>query len=122
MFKSKFSLITILVLVSAVALTAEPISPNYTGGPEPVYGWDNLRENAEYPSLTRGMCCATKVVLKFKIDAVGNVSDIQVANSGGAPYDQAAIDAVLKTKWNPAMQNGNARAVTYELPFEFYSN
>ena len=122
MFKTRLSLITVLVLISAVGLMAEPIAPNYTGAPEPVYGWDNLRENAEYPSLTRGMCCATSVVLQLKIDEVGNVSNIEVSKSGGAPYDQAAIDAVLKTKWNPAMQNGIARAVTYELPFEFYSN
>lgn len=122
MFKTRLSLIVTIILISAVGLMADPISPNYTGGPEPVYGWDNLRENAEYPSLTRGMCCATSVTLKFKIDEVGNISEIQVSESGGKPYDQAAIEAVMKTKWNPAMQNGTARAVTYELPFEFYSN
>ena len=121
MIKTKLTLTALLLLISTVSLVADPISTNYTAGPEPVYGWDNLEENAEYPSLTRGMCCATSVVLNFKIDAVGKVSQIEVAKSGGAPYDQAAIEAVMSTKWNPAMQNGTARPVTMSLPFEFYS-
>lgn len=122
MIKAKLTLTTLLVLISVSGLFAEPISTNYTAGPEPVYGWENLQANTEYPSLTSGFCCETAVVLSFRIDAVGNVSQIEVTKSGGAPYDQAAIDAVLDTKWNPAMQNGNATPVHYELPFEFYSN
>ncbi len=121
MIKAKLTLTALLVLISAVSLTAEPISTNYTAGPEPVYGWDNLQENAEYPSLTAGLCCATSVVVNFNVDAVGNVSQIEVTKSGGAPYDQAAIDAVMSTKWNPAMQNGTATPVALSLPFEFYS-
>ena len=121
MFKTKLSLTALLVLISTVSLIAEPITPNYTANPEPVYGWDALEANAEYPSLTRGLSNDVAVVLRFKIDQVGNVSDIQVSESGGAPYDAAAMEAVAKTKWNPAMMNGHAIPVTYELPFEFYS-
>ena len=121
MIKTKLTLTALLLLISTVSLTAEPISTNYTAGPEPVYGWENLRANAEYPSLPRSHSYASSVVLNFKIDEVGKVSQIQVAKSGGAPYDQAAITAVMNTKWNPAMQNGMARPVTFALPFEFYS-
>jgi len=121
MIKTKLTLTALLLLISTVSLTAEPISTNYTAGPEPVYGWDNLEDNAEYPSITRGLCCATSVVVNFKIDAIGTVSQIEVTKSGGAPYDQAAIDAVMSTKWNPAMQNGNATPVSFSVPFEFYS-
>lgn len=119
MIKSKLSFITILVLISAIGLNAEPISTNYTAAPEPVYGWDNLAENAEYPSLIRDLGSESSVVLTFKVDILGNVSNIQVSTSGGAPYDEAAIEAVKKTKWYPAMQNGKATPVSYELPFEF---
>ena len=121
MFKTKLSLTALLVLISTVSLMAEPIKTNYTANPEPVYGWDALEANAEYPSLPRGLCCDVAVTVSFKVDRVGNVSDIQISESGGAPYDAAAMAAVAKTKWNPAMQNGHAIPVTYELPFEFYS-
>jgi len=121
MIKTKLTLTALLLLISTVGLMAEPVSTNYTAAPEPVYGWDNLQENAEYPSLTKGFCCATSVVLSFRIDAIGNISQIEVAKSGGAPYDLAAINAVTSTKWNPAMQNGTATPVSYQLPFEFYS-
>lgn len=121
MIKTKLTLTALLLLISTVSLTAEPVSTNYTAGPEPVYGWENLQKNAEYPSLTRGLCCATSVVVNFRIDAVGQVSQIEVAKSGGAPYDKAAIDAIMSTKWNPAMQNGTATPVSFSLPFEFYS-
>ena len=120
MIKSKRSLIAILVLFTVMGLYAEPISTNYTAAQEPVYGWDNLKENAEYPSLITELNNGSSVVLTFKLDVLGNVSNIQVLSSGGAPYDQAAIEAVLKTKWYPAMQNGKATPVSYELPFEFY--
>ncbi len=121
MIKTKLTLTALLLLISTVSLVADPISTNYTAGPEPVYGWNNLEKNAEYPSLTSALCCATSVVVNFKIDALGKVSQIEVTRSGGAPYDQAAIEAVMSTKWNPAMQNGTATPVSLSLPFEFYS-
>jgi len=122
MIKTKLTLTTILLLISAMGLIAEPLSTDYTAGPEPVYGWSELKENAEYPSLTKGFSSETAVTLTFRIDVVGNVSQIEITQSGGAPYDQAAINAVMSTKWNPAMQNGTAIPVSYELPFEFHSN
>jgi len=122
MIKTRLTASAITLLIAASGVFAEPISTNYTAGPEPVYGWQDLEAHAEYPTLTKGICCETSVVLTFKIDAIGKVSDVKVTRSGGAPYDQAAIDAVLNTKWNPAMQNGHATPVSYELPFEFYSH
>lgn len=122
MIKTRLTASAIILLIAVSGVIGEPISTNYTAGPEPVHGWKDLEAHAEYPSLTKGICCETSVVLTFKIDAIGKVSDVTVTQSGGAPYDQAAIDAVMSTKWNPAMQNGHATAVKYELPFEFYSH
>jgi len=121
MFKTRLSFIALSLLISSAVIMAEPVSANYSGGPEPVYGWKALEANAEYPSITRGSRCDAAVVLRFRIDKLGKVSNIQVSQSGGAPYDEAAMEAVARTKWNPAMQNGHATAVTYELPFQFCS-
>lgn len=121
MIKAKLTLSTLALLLSVSFLSAEPISNTYTNVPEPVYGMDALENNTIYPSIAQDMGNDGYVLLRFHVDKVGNVSNISVTQSGGAVFDQAAIDAVQKTDWNPAMQNGTAIAVTFEIPFEFYS-
>lgn len=119
MIKKNITLATLILAITAGSLLANPMSLNYTSAPEPVYGMKALKEQATYPSLAKDLGVNGYVEVKFHIDVVGNISDVQIARSGGAPFDQSAISAVLSTDWNPAMQNGKAVAVTYTVPFEF---
>ncbi len=105
MTKANLTLSTIIILVTAMTAVAAPMM-NYTSAPEPVRGIEALKQNTEYPKIPAPLREEGLVVVKFRVDVIGNVSDIQ---------------AVRKTDWNPAMQNGRAIAVTYLLPLEFHS-
>ncbi len=121
MKKTKLTLTTLVLLLSMTTLIAEPVSNNYSSVPEPVNGMEYLEENTIYPDFQRELGNDGYVVLNFHVDAVGEVSNIVVTRSSGTTFDQAAITAVQNTDWNPAMQNGIAVPVTFELPFEFHS-
>jgi protein TonB len=120
MTKANLTLSTIIILVTAMTAVAAPMM-NYTSAPEPVRGIEALKQNTEYPKIPAPLREEGLVVVKFRVDVIGNVSDIQIAQSGGSLLDDRAIQAVRKTDWNPAMQNGRAIAVTYLLPLEFHS-
>ena len=122
MTKTKLTLTALLLIVSTASLMAEPVSTNYTAKPEPVHGLQDLQKHTIFPALEQDRRNDGYVVLNFHIDVVGNISNIEVAKSGGASFDQAAIDAVMSTDWNPAMQNGTAIPVNFQIPFEFYAN
>ncbi|NQV49396.1 MAG: energy transducer TonB [Candidatus Marinimicrobia bacterium] len=121
MIKTKLILSTLVTLLSVTALMADPISTNYTAEPEPVYGLEYLENQTIYPTLEQDLRNDGYVVLNFHVDVVGNISNIQVAKSGGTQFDASAIAAVLNTDWNPAMQNGTAVPVTFQLPFVFHA-
>ena len=121
MLKSKLILSTVIVLLSVTHLVAEPISTNYTAQPEPVHGMQFLKAQTQFPAYDQNIRNDGYVLLNFHVDKVGNISNIKVAQSGGSRFDAAAIAAVEKTDWNPAMQNGTAIPVTFQLPFEFHA-
>ncbi len=121
MLKSKLILSALIVTLSTTFLVAEPISTNYTSVPEPVHGMEYLQSQTHFPAQLQELKQNGYVVLNFHVDVVGNVSNIQIAQSGGSQFDAAAITAVQNTDWNPAMQNGTAIPVTFQVPFEFHA-
>ena len=46
------------------------------------------------------------VNLEFFIDKNGDVTEVEIIRGTGTVLDQAAIDAVKKSKWTPARQKG----------------
>ena len=122
MIRTKFTIITLAFFLSAANLIAEPVANSFSSDPEPVRGMQYLEDQTFYPLLERELGIEADVVLSFQVDRLGNVSNIIVTQSGGSLFNESAIDAVVNTEWNPAMQNGNSIAVTFELPFEFRSN
>lgn len=119
MIKKKMTLATLILAITAGTLLANPMNLNYTSAPEPVYGMKALKQQATYPKIAQDVGVNSYVEVKFNIDILGNVTDIQVTRSGGSAFDESAISAILSTEWNPAMQNGKAVAVSYTVPFEF---
>jgi protein TonB len=48
-----------------------------------------------------------KVFVRFKVDVDGNISQIEVIESGGIKFDNEVMRVLKKMpKWSPAMQNG----------------
>ena len=98
---------------------AEPMVSSKCCKPSPVGGIETLVKNASYPDIAREYRFEADVTLNFKVDQLGNVSAVQVTESGGPMFDESAISAVLNTEWSPAMQNGTPVSVIYEVPFEY---
>lgn len=60
------------------------------------------------------------VVLRVDVDAAGNPGNVDIiSRSGSRDLDRAAIEAVRKWKFRPAMQGGQAVASQVEVPIDF---
>ena len=60
------------------------------------------------------------MLLKMRITAQGGVEDVQVIRSAGHPdLDESAIEAVRRSRFEPARRNGEPVAVERTLPVVF---
>jgi len=59
------------------------------------------------------------VVLLVTVGADGSVRDVSVASSGGPALDGAAIAAVLRWKFKPALRDGQPFEARVRIPFRF---
>ena len=117
--KTKLTLISLALLISVADLLAEPLNRKDWCPPSPVGGMQTLKNNVVYPELARTVRYEGDVILKFKVDRQGGISDVTVVQSGGPEFDKAAIAAVMKTAWQPAQESGQPIKVVYALPFRF---
>jgi protein TonB len=72
----------------------------------------------EYPEVARKARIAGKVLLSAVIDREGNVTDVTVLK-GHPMLNNAAIDAVKKWKYKPAIQNGKPVKVYMTVGVDF---
>ena len=121
MNKTKLTLIALILLLGATQVMANRKLDRNCCQPMPVGGLETLSRNTVYPAFALTVKNDADVILNFHVDKNGNVSDIQVAKSGGDMFDESAIKAVINTQWTPAMQNGHPVALTFALPFEYRS-
>jgi protein TonB len=76
--------------------------------------------NPDYPRLARQAGIAGTVWVKALIDEQGNVIKAIVAKSSGTvSLDESAIDAAVKNKFKPGIQNGRPVKVWVTYPVEF---
>ena len=81
--------------------TITPITPAY-----PKYELENGVEGVVY--------------IQFRIDTLGNVAESYIAKSSkNKNLDNAALNAVSNSKWDPAENQGKRVSVWQTLPFEF---
>lgn len=60
------------------------------------------------------------VVLRVDVDAGGSPGNVDVVSRSGSRHlDRAAVEAVRKWKFRPAMQDGKAVASQVEVPIDF---
>lgn len=109
----------LFVLASALVLNANPMEADVITKPQPIGGIPSMCEHVTYPDLAMDLGQEGRVILRFKVDEFGNVSNIQVIQSGGFLLDQAAMAAVTSTEWIPASRNHQNYSVLFQLPFNF---
>ena len=60
-----------------------------------------------------------RVLVSFIIDEEGNVSQAKILDSFNVKLNDVVLDKVRQTKYKPAVQNGRAVRVKYQLPIVF---
>ncbi len=97
-----------------------PIFFAYDDPPEPIGGFAAIQRNLEYPEIARKAGVEGRVIVQCVIDEKGNVIRTQVVKSlGNNGCDEAAVAAIKKTKWKPAMQRDKPVKVQVSIPVVF---
>ncbi|WP_368566004.1 TonB family protein [Pseudoxanthomonas sp. UTMC 1351] len=81
-----------------------------------------LASNAipEYPPAALRSGVGGTVVVRAKIDASGKPAEVSIAKrSGNRDLDRAAVQAVRRWKFQPAIRNGRATASVVRIPVDF---
>ncbi|MEN2993904.1 MAG: energy transducer TonB [Thermodesulfovibrio sp.] len=77
------------------------------------------REVPIYPQVARRLGKEGKVVLRLTIDEKGELVNIEVLEGASYGFTEAAIEAVKKSKFAPAIKNGKPVASRAILPVRF---
>ncbi len=87
--------------------------------PEPIGGIAAIQKNVHYPEIAKRAGVEGRVYVKTYIDENGNVAGTEVVKGIGTGLDEAAEDAILKTKFKPGMQRGKNVKVQVMVPIQF---
>ena len=87
--------------------------------PEPIGGIEAIQQKIVYPEIARRAGVQGRVFVKAYVDENGNVVKAEVLKGIGAGCDEAAVDAVMQTKFKPGMQRGKAVKVQVSIPIVF---
>jgi len=93
----------------------------YDEAPIPIGGWEALQRNLVYPPMAQKAGVEGKVVVNAEIDAEGNVGRTWILVSL-VGCDEAAVTAIRKTKWKPAMQRDQPVFVRVAITVIFQLN
>ena len=92
----------------------------YEVPPAPKDGPEAILAELDYPRTARRAKIQGTVIVKTHIDSTGAVLETQIAKSfGNQECDQAAMDAVQRVEWLPAIDEGKKLAVWIDVPVEF---
>jgi protein TonB len=87
--------------------------------PEPIGGIAAIQKKIVYPEIAKRAGVEGKVYILAFVDESGNVTKANVIKGIGAGCDEAALNAVLKTKFKPGKQRGKAVRVQVSIPVVF---
>jgi protein TonB len=87
--------------------------------PEPIGGLKEIQKKIIYPEIARRVGIEGKVFVRAFIDETGTVTSAEVVKGIGGGCDEAALDAILKTKFTPGKQRGRAIKVQVTIPVVF---
>lgn len=104
----------------AVEPAAEVVktAPSFPGGDSEMYKF--LARNIRYPEAAAAKNIQGRVVVKFKVQADGSISDANVHVGVDSLLDAEAVRVINRmSKFNPATENGVPVASWYTLPISF---
>jgi protein TonB len=87
--------------------------------PEPIGGIGEIQKKIVYPEIAKRAGVEGKVYVLAFVDESGIVTDAKIIKGIGAGCDEAALDAVKKTKFKPGKQRGKAVRVQVSIPVVF---
>ena len=87
--------------------------------PQPIGGLQEIQKKIQYPEIAKRAGVEGKVYVRAFIDEEGNVVNAEVVKGIGGGCDEAALDAILKTKFTPGKQRGKPIKVQVTVPVLF---
>lgn len=87
--------------------------------PELIGGLEGLQSRVVYPAMAIQAGIAGQVVIQFVVDERGRVVDPVVLRSPNDLLTEAALEAVLTSRFTPGQQRGRPVKVRYAVPVTF---
>lgn len=87
--------------------------------PEPIGGISGIQKRIVYPELAKRAGVEGKVLVLAFVDESGNVTKAEVIKGIGLGCNEAAINAILQTKFKPGIQRGKPVKVRVTIPVTF---
>ena len=87
--------------------------------PEPIGGIAAIQQLITYPEIAKRAGVEGKVYVLAFVDERGTVTNAKIIKGIGAGCDEAAIDAVLQTRFKPGKQRGTPVKVQVSIPIVF---
>jgi TonB family protein len=87
--------------------------------PEVIGGLHSIQTKIKYPEIAKRAGIEGKVYVLTFIDENGNVLNAKIIKGIGGGCDEAALDAVYQTKFNPGKQDGKPVKVQVTIPIMF---
>jgi protein TonB len=110
-------------LIEVEEKVVEEVAPKYFVAveemPEPIGGIKAIQEKITYPEIAKRAGVEGKVYVLAFVDESGTVTKAQIIKGIGAGCDEAALNAVLATKFVPGKQRGVPVKVQVSIPIIF---
>jgi periplasmic protein TonB len=87
--------------------------------PEPIGGIQAIQSKIVYPEIAKRAGVEGKVYVLAFVNEQGEVADAKIIKGIGAGCDEAALNAVLQTKFSPGKQRGVPVKVQVSIPIIF---
>lgn len=95
--------------------------PVFPGGEKALVAY--LKENLKYPSVPAENGIQGRVIVLFKVEADGSLTDVRIGGSVDPSIDREALRLVkAMPKWIPGKQDGKPVPVKFQLPITFSLN
>jgi TonB family protein len=87
--------------------------------PIPIGGIETIQKNVKYPEIAKRAGIEGRVFIKAFINENGDVVKAEVLKGIGSGCDEAALKAVMVTKFKPGMQRGKPVKTQVAIPIIF---
>ena len=95
--------------------------PMFPGGEKALVTY--LKENLKYPTVSAENGIQGRVIVLFKVEADGSLTDVRIGGSVDPSIDREALRLVkAMPKWIPGKQDGKPVPVKFQLPITFSLN